>query len=200
MIGNDLSGGLLVFMLVLLPLLLLERWIPILKQHEILAGATAAAVAVAVVIRMRRLPFLSRARTTLAQDLANGEVEVQLLDVVDAIKVGEFEDEGSNYYLKLNDGQVMFLSGQYLNEPEASGTFPATRIAMAFAPLSRQLLEFRCEGTPFAPSATLPPFDVARLKAGSTPGDGELLAVDFEALKHHEAFYDAPAVKPSDGD
>ncbi len=186
-VGNDVAGGLLVFMLVLLPVLLLERWKPVLKQYEILAGVVAAAVAVAVVVRMRRHPLLSRARRSLALDLANGEAEVQLLELVDAIKVEEFEDEGSNYYLKLNDGQVMFLSGQYLYEPEARGTFPTTRIAMTFAPLSRALLDLRCEGTPFAPSATLPPFGVARLKSGSVPGNGDLVAVDFEALKHREA-------------
>jgi len=178
-IGNDVMGGLFVFFLVLLPMLVLEKWIPTLKRYEIPAVLVAAALAVAVVIRMRRLSVVSRARKRLAQDIANGEAEVQKLDIVDAIKVEEFEDEGSNYYLKLKDGEVMFLSGQYLYEPEARGSFPATRVSLAFAPFSRELLNFGCEGEPLAASAVLPSFDRARIKAGKVPGNGDIVPIDF---------------------
>ncbi len=38
-----------------------------------------------------------------------------------AFQVDEFEDEGSHYYVELEDGAVLFLTGQYLYDYEPRG-------------------------------------------------------------------------------
>ncbi|HEV8357684.1 MAG TPA: hypothetical protein VGQ17_13105 [Gemmatimonadales bacterium] len=45
--------------------------------------------------------------------------------VQDAVAVEEAEDEGLSFYLLLDDGRTLFLSGQYLYDPAAQG-FPGS--------------------------------------------------------------------------
>jgi hypothetical protein len=63
-------------------------------------------------------PTLARARESHAADLAAGVATLTTYEATDALRVEEFEDEGSQYYLKLADGRVLFLAGQYLYEYE----------------------------------------------------------------------------------
>jgi hypothetical protein len=92
------------------------------------------------------------------KDLQGGLAEERTYEVSDAIKVEEYEDLGPNYYLKLTSGQILFLSGQYLYEPEEGNRFPCTRVRRTVAPHSSTLLGFECLGNYFAPSSTRPAF------------------------------------------
>jgi hypothetical protein len=103
-------------------------------------------------------------------------------DVVEALRVREFEDEGSSYYLRLSDGRVLFLTGQYMYEYEDERAFPCTRFTLERAPESQLFLALTELGPPLAPSAILPPFTEAELRAG-LPADGALLELDFESLR-----------------
>jgi hypothetical protein len=53
-------------------------------------------------------------RASGQRDLEAGEVDETRFEIVDAIEVAEEEDEGRRFYLRLSDGRVLFLSGQYL--------------------------------------------------------------------------------------
>ena len=99
------------------------------------------------------------------------------------MRVEEFEDEGSSYYLKLDDGSVLFLSGQYLYEYEDQGSFPSTRVAVTRAPESKIVLDIECLGQPLPVRAQRPPFTREDHLNGAVPEDGALLAVDFEILR-----------------
>ncbi len=101
--------------------------------------------------------------------------------MVDAIRVEEAEDEGSQYYLKLGDGRVAFLAGQYLYELEEDGAFPCRVVTVTRAPHSSVVLDAACTGEALAPSATRPPFSEEEYRRG-TPADGALLEADFASL------------------
>lgn len=50
-----------------------------------------------------------------------------------AFQVEEFEDEGSHYYIELDDRRVLFLSGQYLYDYDSEDpprAFPCTEFVV----------------------------------------------------------------------
>ena len=183
-LGNDFASAGCLAALILAPaawilkLLRLERWQP-------LAACVALLIGIAFALRMRRrYQKLVPGRRANLKDLENGFAEEITYDAVDAVRVEEFEDLGSNYYLRLADGKVLFLSGQYLYEPETENGFPNTRFRRTVAPQSRLLLNFECLGAYFAPSSTRPSFTTEEFRSGRIPNDGTILDADFEALRH----------------
>jgi hypothetical protein len=117
------------------------------------------------------------------RDLEAGEVDETRFEVVDAIEVAEEEDEGRHFYLRLADGRVLFLSGQYLDEDVASRRFPAARVTVIRAPESGIVLSMRAEGAYVAPSAVRPSFSEPERTRGRIPDDGEILETDFDRLR-----------------
>jgi hypothetical protein len=134
---------------------------------------------------LRRLFARSAAadRSSGQRDLEAGEVDETQFEIVDAIEVAEEEDEGRHFYLRLADGRVLFLSGQYLYEPVASKRFPAARITMIRAPTSGIVLSMRPEGEFLAPSAVRPSFSEREHARGRVPDDGEIIETDFDRLR-----------------
>ena len=158
---------------------------PPTRRELAVAGACAALVVLSFAVHAARR--LGRARKVereaCAADLAGGRVSSQTFDVVDAVQVEELEDEGSSYYLKLADGRVLFLSGQYLYDPEDEGAFPSTRLRVTRAPRSRLLFDLECLGSPLKPSSKRPHFTLGDFEADRVPADGAILQVDFESLR-----------------
>ena len=148
-----------------------------------LAPAVVGGVAAASVYRrMRRSQHESPWLQSVSRDLGDGVVLMTTYHVVDAIRVEEAEDEGSQYYLKLEDGRVAFLAGQYLYELEEDGSFPNRIVTVTRAPHSAVVLDVACEGDPLAPSASRPTFSREEFEKG-IPADGALLDVDFDELR-----------------
>ena len=146
--------------------------------------AACAALALFFTLRRRYLGHsVRRERAACAADLAAGRAVVETFEAVDAIRVKEFEDEGSSYYLELAGGGVLFLNGQYLYEAEEDGSFPSTRFAVTRAPASRLLFDLRCDGKPLAVSHERAHFTQEEYRAGKVPRDGARLDVDFESLR-----------------
>lgn len=117
------------------------------------------------------------------RDLEAGEVDETQFEVVDAIEVAEEEDEGRHFYLRLADGRVLFLSGQYLYDDVASKRFPAARVTVTRAPVSGIVLSMRAEGAYVAPSAVRPSFTERERARGRVPDDGDILETDFDRLR-----------------
>ena len=117
------------------------------------------------------------------RDAEGGEVDETRFHVVDAIEVAEEEDEGRHFYLRLADGRVLFLSGQYLYEPVAARRFPAARITVVRAPSSGIVLTMRPDGDYLAPSAVRPSFSERERARGRVPDDGDVLETDFDRLR-----------------
>ena len=180
-----LEGGLaflaFVFFGSFFPFLLLQRTVPWFEQHLWPIAAALAGCSIYALWRQRRMPTAG-SRAATRRDLDQGLVDDLQVQIVEALVVEEQEDEGPGYYLKLADGQVLFLQGQYLMDAEEEG-FPRARLSMAHARESRTLLDLRCDGPPVPVAGRLPAFSVEDWKADRVPPDGALLDIDFEALK-----------------
>lgn len=155
-------------------------------------GAVAA-LGLALYIYRISEPWQSKEREVHARDLAAGVAVCSTFDVVDALRVEEFEDEGSGYYLKLADGRVLFLQGQYLYEYEngedeegapVHARFPADRFTVERTSASGIVLGVTDFGRLIPVSGVLRSFTPEEHEGHTVPQDGEILAVDFETLRH----------------
>jgi hypothetical protein len=128
-------------------------------------------------------------RQRYAADLAAQQIEEWRVRVVDAIEVEEFEDEGRQCYLELEDGRVLFLSGQYLyddedddeGEREDEGAkhktprFPNRELLITRLPHAGDVFDLQLLGDHFPPSVTLPPFTRDDHEQDRVPEDGQIL-------------------------
>jgi len=180
-LGSDFTLFGCLSVLILLPgLWLLDR----LDWSGPLPAAVLFALLLVVLFRVRRKlkRGLESYRALHAADLEDGRAEVDTYAITDALRVEEFEDEGSSYYLRLANDRVLFLSGQYLYEPEEEGVFPSSRVRTARAVKSRLLLDIECLGEPVAVRATLPPFTGEEHARDGVPDDGDITDETFEKL------------------
>ena len=148
-----------------------------------LAVVAAAYFGLRVYFRMRRSLSGSPFAALLREDHVAGVAYESSFDVVDAIQRAGLEDEGAHFYLKLADGRVVFLSGQYLEEPAAERRFPSSRVVIVHAARSGILLRLECLGAYVPPSATLPAFTPEQLDRDETPQNGDVVDVDFDELR-----------------
>ena len=110
-----------------------------------------------------------------------------------AFQVKEFEDEGSHYFIELEDGGVLFLSGQYLYDYEPiakngpivqSRRFPATRFTIRRHKALRYVLDIVCEGVALEPEVLAPSFDVDDFGSDRIPSDGQVIKTGtYDELK-----------------
>jgi len=199
-VSAELLAGFTAFALLFLIGVWLVRFVAGPPQGAALAwiAAGAGTLALVVVLRVRRGvgPLLDRARQLHADDLASGQAICTTYEIEDALRIEELEDEGSQYYLKLADGRVLFLAGQWLYEYEdgedengqrTPARFPCRRFNVERAAKSGLFLDLRPLGPAFEPSGTLRPFTSDEHRAGSVPNDGDVLAVDFDSLRQRRA-------------
>lgn len=110
-----------------------------------------------------------------------------------AFGIEEFEDEGLHYFLELEDGRVLFLSGQYLydyepidDDPELNRTrtFPCTDFIVRRHHHGRYVVDIACQGAALEPEVVAPPFGKKDWRDGRVPEDGAILAdVTYDELK-----------------
>jgi hypothetical protein len=134
-------------------------------------------------VQSRERRALRRMREAAARDVAAGLVSTTTYVVRDAVAVEEGEDEGPSYYLLLEDGRTLFLSGQYLYEPAERG-FPWTSFEIVRRQVSGGALGVVRRGAPLAPSRTRRPFSEDEYRSGAVPDDGAVAPRDFDALKN----------------
>ena len=113
---------------------------------------------------------------------AEGEVTVTRYEALDAIGVEEVEDEGLHYYLLLDDGRTLFLSGQYLYAPAERG-FPWRVFEIVRIPSEDWVLAVVSRGDPLPPSHTRRPFTEDEMRRDSAPVDGTVASLDWASLK-----------------
>jgi hypothetical protein len=133
---------------------------------------------------------VSEARDRARAALEQGQVEVLRCTVAEAVEVEEVEDEGPAFFLDVEDGQLLFLQGQYLydlaaEEPageEAAGRpprFPNRQIEVARLPGSGEVLDLRCTGEPLRASRRRAPLTDDEY----VPEDGELIPARLQTLE-----------------
>jgi hypothetical protein len=147
-----------------------------------LVGALSAAFS----IYLRRLftRASAAARQASTSDAVDGQVDEFTFSIADAIQVAETEDEGLHFFLRLADGGVLFLSGQYLYDPVAAQRFPSAQVTIVRAPASGTVLRFTPSGAYVQPSTTRAAFTDREHARGRVPEDGDVLHVDFERLRN----------------
>lgn len=110
-----------------------------------------------------------------------------------AFGVEEFEDEGLHYFLELEDGSVLFLSGQYLydyepisDDPELNQgrSFPCTEFTVRRHKKEGYVVDIVCGGTVLEPEFVAPPFGKEVWRANGVPEDGEVMTgTSYDQLK-----------------
>jgi hypothetical protein len=181
--GGARFAALLSFIVTLGGLLILSPASWLVGVRSLAPVVIALAVAALVHRRMQRSTRELEWQARIARDLEAGVMRVVTYRVLEALSVEEVEDEGSSYYLRLDDGRVAFLSGQYLYEPEEAGTFPSTVVTVARTPHTDVVFDLRAEGTPLGRAPRLPPFTQLEYDGDRVPADGALVDVDFAALR-----------------
>lgn len=115
----------------------------------------------------------------VADDIA----EIFTFAATEAIQVKEFEDEGSSYFLRLTDGQVLFLSGQYLYDYEESKRFPCVDFDIVRRSRLDFVIEVVCRGAYIAPSKILKPFRVEQFEKDKVPEDMTYVNVAWDEIE-----------------
>lgn len=176
------AAGLTTFLFVSSVALLVWPWD---RGARSLVPALLALVAAFFVHRRTRASNSRRGETcTLRDELELGHAQVITYEVADAIAIDEREDEGSQYFLKLRDEQVLFVAGQHLYEFEEDTRFPTTKFQVVKTPRTGRLLAFNCLGAYLPPSSRRGPFSLVDYQSGHVPKDGDLWRGDFDALRY----------------
>lgn len=101
-----------------------------------------------------------------------------------AFQVQEFEDEGSHYFIEVQDSSVLFLSGQYLYDYEPvtrhprltqPRRFPCTEFTVRRHSSEGYVVDIQCSGTVLEPEVTAPAFEMDDYSSDVFPGDGRII-------------------------
>ena len=101
-----------------------------------------------------------------------------------AFQVEEFDDEGSHYFIELEDGNVLYLNGQYLydyepieDDPEFNQerSFPCTEFTILRHKTEDYVLKIETGGKVLEPEVLTSSFTISDYKKGIAPEDGQLI-------------------------
>lgn len=115
---------------------------------------------------------------------ARGLVESSEFVATRAFEVEETEDEGLHYFLALEDGGVLYLTGQCLydfveitDDPEFNQPrrFPCTEFTILRHKIDRYILDIRCRGQVIEPEQLGPPFSREVRRQNRVPEDGQVI-------------------------
>ena len=130
---------------------------------------------------------------TLRRLALDGLLVCEIFRARRAFRVEEFEDEGSHYYVELDDGRVLFLSGQYLYdcEPELDGKavvrprlFPCTEFAVWRHRQQHYVVYMICGGIVLEPEFVAPHFVTSDFDLDDFPSDGDIVSGrPYDSLK-----------------
>lgn len=136
-------------------------------------GAGIAAVAMYIAFPMLALRVwpagMAASFVSMEQALEHGQLAQETFEVNDVVSVLETEDEGLHFFLAIEPGRTLFLSGQYLYQPTESGAFPSTRIRVYWNKQSGATYGVECLGQSLKPSKRLPAL------RGEPPADRQLI-------------------------
>ncbi|HLG59143.1 MAG TPA: hypothetical protein VI485_27620 [Vicinamibacterales bacterium] len=180
---TGIVSALCVFALVFLVLSLSAAFLPYrVVVRGALATATLASVAWYVWVQQRERKKVRRETDLVKRETDAGYVHSTIYAIKDAVAVEEFEDEGVSFFLLLDDGATLFLSGQYLYDPVEKG-FPWESFEIVRVAFKGWVLRVVPLGARVTPSRTRGPFSDHELESGDLPADGTIEQRDFDAIK-----------------
>jgi len=107
-----------------------------------------------------------------------------------AFGVEEFEDEGLHFYIELEEGGVLFLSGQYLYDFEpvddkSARIFPCSNFSVHRHRNNGYVIDITCGGYILEPEIMVPHFTIKELENDNVPYDGETIRnITYDSLKN----------------
>ncbi len=105
-----------------------------------------------------------------------------------AFRVEECNGEGPHYFLELEDGGILHLSGNYLYDYEPGDAsprhFPCTRFTVRRHADLGHVVDIVCSGLIIEPEVEAPPYTAWDFSHGMVPRDGQILRnLTFEQLR-----------------
>lgn len=159
-----------VFVVVFLVVLLASGVIPLAAVlPSAVVVASLAAIAGYARIQRRERRRWRRLAVQMDAEIAAGHVKSTRYTIRDAVAVEEAEDEGLSFYLLLDDGRTLFLSGQYLYEAADDREFPWASFEIVQAPVAGHVLRIARRGPVLRPSATRRAFTDEDYRSGAVP-------------------------------
>lgn len=145
-----------------------------------------------VTIRLFQVPY--DREKDVAELEAQGLLVSKSYSARRAFMVEEFEDEGTSYFIELDDGTVLFLSGQYLydygQDDESDNTpFPCASFTVRRHRTEGYVVDIRCSGPLVKLDATAPHLTLEEMSSENALEDGQIIrdrSYD-DVLKEHLA-------------
>lgn len=139
-------------------------------------GIAAGLVVGAAALRWET-EWLRRRRREYLLDLADNRIEVLRGDVLDAVQLGETEEDGPGFFLDLGEGQLLFADGECYGE-DGEELLPNRRVEIRRTP--RRCLDsgIMCLGERFEPSRVRAWFGEDEY----FPEDGEIISGTLPTL------------------
>jgi len=145
--------------------------------------ALFAAIAVAHVLFQEQLTFTRTEKEIQAERDKLEELGLlvhQSFRALRAFQLEEFEDEGSQYFLELEDHSVFYLSGQFLYEYEPTDDrprrFPCTEFTIRRHKDNGYIVDLLCLGRILEPEVIARPLDVDELEKYGAISDGQIIS------------------------
>jgi hypothetical protein len=153
----------------------------------------ALMVAIAFLLDHPRLPRQPRISQQAAELERRNLLVVTAFVAERAFCVHESADEeGPHYFLALDDGGILHLSGAYLYEYEptagAPRHFPCTHFTVRRHAETGEVVDLICGGIVIEPEIEAPPFSRNDIALGKVPGDGAVLReISFDELREQRS-------------
>jgi len=159
-----------------------EKWSP-LVLGIILTVVFFGAMFVAIVIFNYKKSNVKNQGMGIEELEKAGLVQRERYSAVRAFQVEEWEDEGSQYFVELDDKRVLFLCGQYLYEyepadyeqPPVPRRFPCVEFEVFRHRSTKNALDIVCHGAVIEPEFTAPPFTEEEHEKNQVPKDGNII-------------------------
>jgi hypothetical protein len=143
-----------------------------------------AAAVVSTLATRRMAPSKQIESLTVDEMQKQGLLIRENYEATRAFEVGEFEDEGCQYFIELKNGSVLYLCGQYLYEYEPldrperkqSRKFPCTEFTVLRDKRHGWIVDIVCGGTVMEPECEAPPSLTADFGSDEAPGDGDIIS------------------------
>jgi hypothetical protein len=145
-------------------------------------------VTIAVMMDYPRLPNQPKANE-VADDLERRKLLLATSFCADrAFRVDECDGEGPHYFLELENGGILHLSGSYLYDYEpCDGSprhFPCTRFTVRRHADLGHVVDIICSGLIIEPEIEAPPYTAWDFAQGLVPRDGQILRnMSFDQLR-----------------
>jgi hypothetical protein len=123
-------------------------------------GPITALIFTSIVILALKLFSAPRpSRRTIEERIADleskGLIDDQTFKAIRAFSAEEYEDEGLQYFIELEDGSILFLVGQYLYDHDP-GTFPCSEFTIRRHRKKGYVVGIRCGGMALKPEVCVP--------------------------------------------